>query len=122
MASRVQYLKFLHTNKDAFISDLATLNPNNESLNHSSGNEARSKMNQLLMLADDPKNYFRAMMDLQNDQQDKALSLGLKIKEDHLFEDKYIISDKTVQQQHQQRMQEQKHLHQHNLVINNHKY
>lgn len=55
-------------------------------------------MNQLLMLADDPKNYFRAMQDLQNDQEEKAQAMGIKFREDHLFDDKDIISEKTVQQ------------------------
>jgi len=45
----------------------------------------------LLMLADDPKNYYNALQELEKEEEEKG-----NIKEDHLFSDKYIISEKTI--------------------------
>eukprot|EP00347_Sterkiella_histriomuscorum_P018862 403343887 len=104
MANRIGYLKFLSQNKNAYISDLALVNQSGEGDINNSQNDVNGKMNQLLMLAEDPKTYMRAMEDLQREEENNAY--GYRAKQDHLFDDKYIISDKTIiNQQMQQRQQ-----------------
>ena len=94
MANRVGYLKFLAQNKNSFVSDLVNVQQPNAPGQSSVGKSTtlpEAKMNQLLMLSDDPKQYYRALEELKREQMDKG-----KIREDHLFEDKYIISERTV--------------------------
>jgi hypothetical protein len=54
-------------------------------------------MNQLLMLGDDPKKYNQALQDYNQNHRNPSH------REDHLFEDKYIISEKTLHARHSQR-------------------
>jgi len=50
-------------------------------------------MTKLLMLAEDPKIYHQAMEDFRDTQEDQGIFC-----QDHLFEDKYIISEKNFKQ------------------------
>ena len=43
------------------------------------------------MLSEDPKQYYRALEELKKEQMEKG-----RMKEDHLFEDRYIISERTI--------------------------
>ena len=47
------------------------------------------------MLADDPKLYHRALEDLKAEEQDRG-----NMTEDHLFDDKYIITERTFKNRH----------------------
>ena len=104
MANRVSYLKFLAQNKNSFVSDLVNVKQPNQggqslaitagvdkSMEQRSATLPEAKMNQLLMLSDDPKQYYRALEELKREQLEKG-----RIREDHLFEDKYIISERTI--------------------------
>ena len=72
MANRISYLQFLSQNKNSLVQDVAVLEQND------------SGKSKLLMLAEDPKAYGQAIEEYRAD------------KEDHMFQDKYIISDKTI--------------------------
>ncbi len=50
----------------------------------------QNKMNQLLMLSDDPKIYYQAMEELKDTERDRG-----NFSQDHLFDDKYIVSEKN---------------------------
>ncbi len=54
------------------------------------GESVKDKMNQLLMLADDPKRYQLAMEELKKEEGDKG-----NFSQDHLFDDRYIISERN---------------------------
>lgn len=43
------------------------------------------------MLSEDPKQYYKALEELKKEQMDKG-----RLREDHMFEDKYIISERTI--------------------------
>mmetsp|Transcript_45788 Transcript_45788/g.33506 ORF Transcript_45788/g.33506 Transcript_45788/m.33506 type:complete len:110 (-) Transcript_45788:36-365(-) len=94
LANRVNYLKFLAQNKQSFISDVALLATKDEQTHNGSDQElllgTQQKMQKLLVLAEDPKLYQKAIEDFKDAQVDKGA-----LAQDHLFEDKYIISDKT---------------------------
>ena len=66
MANRIGYLQFLSNNKNAFLSDVASVVPESKQA--------------LLSLAEEPDKYRRAA----------------EAKEDTVFEEKYIISERTM--------------------------
>lgn len=83
MANRISYLKFLAKNKNALMSDIAHVDKFKSGQNNGNGNtllafeddqslDVQSKMNQLLMLAEDPKIYYQAMEDLKNEEEDRG--------------------------------------------------
>ena len=43
------------------------------------------------MLSDDPKMYYKALEELKHEEQKKG-----NYREDHLYDDNYIISDRTI--------------------------
>lgn len=64
MANRINYLKLLSQNKNSLISDIALIDKTRDlkstsmNLENKGNNDVQSKMNQLLMLAEDPKLYY----------------------------------------------------------------
>ncbi len=54
MQNRVDYLKFLSENRNALMSDVTALRE------HMGDEGLNGKMNQLLLLSEDPKSYYQA--------------------------------------------------------------
>jgi hypothetical protein len=59
MANRIGYLKFIASNKNALLSDIALMEKQQKKGEENESNiDVHNKMNQLLMLSDDPKVYY----------------------------------------------------------------
>jgi len=78
MSNRVSYLKMLSEHKNNFLSEFVSVKDQNESV-------GSNKAQHLLMIADDPKNYYAAMEELKEEEG--------AMNRDHVFSDQYVYSE-----------------------------
>ena len=94
MANRVHYLKMMAKNKDNLVGDMFLVHKNTTERTLDQveiSRDANDRINKIAMLTDDPKIYYQALGDLKSEENEK----GYEMSKDHLFDDRYVVSDKT---------------------------